>query len=100
MRKNNLRELIDLIKYPIITDKATRLIESNQYTFATDPRANKTQIKLSIEYLFKVKVQSVNTQQAPQKVRRVGKFIGKKPKYKKAIVTLATGDSINLFSED
>ena len=41
MRKNNLRELIDLIKYPIITDKATRLIESNQYTFATDPRANK-----------------------------------------------------------
>jgi large subunit ribosomal protein L23 len=100
MSKNNLRDLIDLIKYPIITDKATRLIESNQYTFATDPKANKTQIKLSIEYLFKVKVQSVNTQSCPQKVRRVGKFIGKKAKYKKAIVTLANGDSINLFSED
>jgi large subunit ribosomal protein L23 len=100
MTKNNLRDLVDIIKYPIITDKATRLIESNQYTFATDRRATKTQIKSSIEYLFKVKVKSINTQNCPQKTRRVGKFIGKKPKYKKAIITLASGDSINLFSED
>merc|ERR1711966_633283 len=52
----NYRQIIDLIKYPIITDKATRLLEINQYAFATDPTANKTEIKTAIEYLFQVKV--------------------------------------------
>ena len=97
---NNFRDLIDLIKYPIITDKATRLIENNQYTFAIDPKATKTQVKASIEYLFKIRVKAINTQNLPQKTRRVGKFLGRKAKYKKAIVTLNQGDSINLFSED
>jgi large subunit ribosomal protein L23 len=95
----NLRILIDLIKYPIITDKATKLLELNQYSFATDPKATKAQIKSAIQYLFQVKVTSVNTQIPSQKSRRVGKFLGTKSLYKKAIITLAQGNSINLFSE-
>lgn len=100
MTKKDERTLIDLIKYPIITDKATRLLESNQYSFATDPKANKTEIKTAIEYLFQVKVTSVNTYNTPIKKRRIGRFIGNKVNYKRAIVTLASGNSINLFSEN
>ena len=99
MIRQNQRTLIDLIKYPIITDKATRLLESNQYSFATDSKADKTEIKLAIEYIFQVKVTSVNTYNTPKKTRRIGRFIGNKANYKRAIVTLASGDSINLFSE-
>lgn len=93
-------DLMDLIKYPIITDKATRLLESNQYSFATAKKSTKAEIKVAIEYLFDVKVISVNTYNSPKKTRRVGKFIGSKPRYKRAIVTLAEGNSINLFSEN
>lgn len=92
--------LIDLIKYPIITDKATRLLELNQYSFAAAKKSNKTEIKLAIEYLFNVKVISVNTYHAPKRIKRVGKLVGSKPQYKRAIVTLAEGNSINLFSEN
>lgn len=97
--KLNKGELVDLIKYPIITDKATRLLESNQYSFATERKSTKEEIKLAIEYLFDVKVISVNTYNSPKKTKRIGKFIGSKPRYKRAIVTLVEGNSINLFSE-
>nr|BDA99182.1 ribosomal protein L23 [Hemiselmis andersenii] len=100
MIKKDQRTLIDLIKYPIITDKATRLLELNQYSFAIDPKANKTDIKSAIEYLFDVKVTSVNTYNTPKKTRRIGRFVGSKTRYKRAIVTLASGDAINLFSEN
>ena len=100
MNNTNYRQIIDLIKYPIITDKATRLLELNQYTFATDLRANKDQIKSAIEYLFKVKVSAVNTYHDPVKKKRIGKFIGQKPTYKRAVVTLQSGSSIDLFSEN
>lgn len=93
------RKLVDLIKYPIITDKATRLLESNQYSFATVNKTTKKEIKLAVEYLFNVKVLSVNTYNAPRKTKKMGRFIGRKPQYKRAIVTLVQGDSINLFSE-
>jgi large subunit ribosomal protein L23 len=96
----NTSTLIDLIKYPIITDKATKLLELNQYSFATDVKASKDKIKSAIEFLFGVKVISVNTNTPPCKYRRVGKFIGNRSRYKKAIVTLAPGNSINLFSEN
>jgi len=94
------RELIDIVKYPIITDKATRLLELNQYSFAIDSKANKIDIKSAIEYLFDVKVVAVNTFNPPQKKRRIGRFIGTRPRNKKAIVTLTEGNSINLFSEN
>ena len=95
----NIQELIDAIKYPIITDKATKLLETNQYTFAVDIKSNKVDIKTAIEYLFNVKVIGVNTSNPPLKQRRIGKFKGNKARSKKAILTLAIGSSINLFSE-
>lgn len=90
----------DNIKYPLITDKATRLLENNQYSFIVNPKSNKVTIKAAIEYLFDVKVIKVNTCHLPKKKRRVGKYIGRKPHYKKAIVILAEGNTINLFAEN
>ena len=89
-----------IIKYPIITDKATRLLENNQYSFIVDRYSDKLAIKAAIEYLFNVKVIKVNTCRLPHKQKRVGKYFGWKPKYKKAIVSLAEGDLINLFTEN
>jgi large subunit ribosomal protein L23 len=88
-----------IIKYPIITDKATRLLENNQYSFIVDRYSDKLTIKTSIEYLFDVRVIKINTCRLPRKKKRIGKYIGWKPQYKKAIVTLSEGDVINLFTE-
>ena len=88
------------IKYPLITDKATRLLENNQYSFIVNRESNKIIIKATIEYLFDVKVIKVNTCHIPKKKRRVGKYIGQKPHYKKAIVILDQGNTINLFAEN
>jgi large subunit ribosomal protein L23 len=90
----------DIVKYPIITDKATRLLENNQYSFIVNPSSDKITIKSAIEYLFNVRVTKVNTCQLPRKKKRIGKYIGWKSQYKKAIVTLADGDKINLFAEN
>ena len=89
MTNTNYRQIIDLIKYPIITDKATRLLELNQYTFATDIKANKEQIKAAIEYLFQVKVVAVNTYHSPIKKRRIGKFIGKNQNISELLLLLS-----------
>ena len=94
------RSNAQIIKYPIITDKATRLLEKNQYSFIVDRYSDKITIKAAIEFLFNVKVIKVNTCRLPGKKKRVGKYIGWKPKYKKAIVSLAEGDVINLFTEN
>ena len=88
-----------IVKYPIITDKATRLLENNQYSFVVDRYSDKTRIKAAIEYLFNVKVVKINTCRLPRKKKRVGKYLGWKPQYKKAIVTLFEGDVINLFTD-
>ena len=93
------RSNAQIVKYPIITDKATRLLENNQYSFVVDRYSNKSSIKTAIEYLFDVKVIKINTCRLPRKNKRVGKYIGWKPQYKKAIVTLSEGDLINLFTE-
>ena len=90
----------NIIKYPLITDKATRLLENNQYSFIVDRSSDKITIKDAIEYLFNVKVIKINTCRLPRKKKRVGKYIGWKPRYKKAIVSLAEGDVINLFTEN
>ena len=94
------RSNAQVIKYPIITDKATRLLENNQYSFVVDRYSDKLTIKASIEYLFNVKVIKVNTCRLPRKKKRVGKYIGWKPQYKKAIISLAEGNVINLFTEN
>ena len=90
----------NIIKYPLITDKATRLLENNQYTFIMDRNSDKITIKNTIEYLFDVKVIKVNSCRLPRKQKRVGKYVGWKPQYKKAIVSLAKGDVIDLFTEN
>lgn len=91
------KSVLDLIKYPILTEKTSRLIEQNQYSFAVDKKADKVSIKAAIEELFDVKVASVNTAHMPLKKRRVGKFIGKRAQHKRAIVTLAPENSITFF---
>jgi large subunit ribosomal protein L23 len=93
------REISDVITRPILTEKATKLLESNQYTFDVPTRRTKLDVKIAIEELFHVRVVSVNTLKPPRKQRRVGKFSGYKPCYKKAIVRLADGDTITLFPE-
>jgi large subunit ribosomal protein L23 len=95
----NPRSVADLVRRPIVTEKATMLLENNQYTFEVDPRATKTQIKAAIQELFNVSVTGISTQNPPRKKRRMGKFMGYKPLYKRAVVTLAAGDSITLFPE-
>lgn len=100
MSKKEPDYLLSLIKYPIVTDKTTRLFENNQYTFATSNNANKEDIKSAIEYIFEVKVKTVNTHNIPKKKRRVGQFIGSRASFKKAIITLINGYTINLFPEN
>jgi large subunit ribosomal protein L23 len=90
----------EIIKYPIVTDKATRLLENNQYSFIVNPKSNKLAIKLAIEDLFDVTVLKINTCNMPRKKKRMGKYVGWKPQFKKAIVTLLEGDTINLFTEN
>lgn len=99
MTRVETRDLPDLIRRPIVSEKATILLEGNQYVFEVVPQATKPQIKEAIQSLFDVKVTSVNTMNLPPKKKRVGRFLGYKPRYKKAIVTLAEGDSITLFPE-
>lgn len=91
--------LADVIRKPVITEKATNAIELNQYTFEVDPRAAKPDIKAAVEKMFDVKVIGVNTMIPPRRTRRVGKFSGKRSQFKKAIVRLADGQKIQLFPE-
>lgn len=93
------RNLPDLIIKPIVTEKATLLMEQEKYVFDVAVKATKPEIKAAIEALFAVKVIKVNTHRPPRRKRRVGRFIGYKPHYKRAIVTLQEGDSIPLFPD-
>ncbi|MGB5771078.1 MAG: 50S ribosomal protein L23 [Crocosphaera sp.] len=99
MTEYNPRDLADLVLKPIITEKATMLLEQNKYVFDVLPKATKPEIKAAIESLFEVKVIGVNTIRPPRKKRRVGKFIGHKSLYKRAIITLEEGNSIPLFPD-
>ncbi len=99
MIQYNPCDLADLVLQPIVTEKATLLLEDNKYVFEVISKATKPEIKAAIESLFNVKVAAVNTMRPPRKKRRVGKFSGFKPQYKRAIVTLAEGSSIVLFPD-
>lgn len=99
MTKYQARDLADLILKPIITEKGTMQMELNKYVFDVLPKATKPDIKAAIESLFDVTVIKVNTLTLPRKKRRVGKFVGYKAQYKRAIVTLKDGDSIVLFPD-
>lgn len=89
----------DIIKRPIITEKSIALKEqNNKYTFAVDPKANKIEIKEAVEAIFNVKVLSVNTLNVAGKAKRMGKYEGTTSAYKKAIVELAEGQTIEAFN--
>ncbi len=87
----------DIILRPVISEKTYGLIDENKYTFLVDPRSNKTQIKQAIETIFDVRVVSVNTMNRAGKQKRRGWVVGKRPDTKRAIVTVAPGDEIELF---
>jgi large subunit ribosomal protein L23 len=87
-----------IIQRSLFTEKSTRQQElANQYVFAVDPRANKRQIAEAVEQLFEVKVVQVRTQNRMGKIHTMGRFSGRRPDWKKAIVTLAEGDTIEVY---
>jgi large subunit ribosomal protein L23 len=88
----------DVIRRPLVTEKSTiGREEQNLATFAVDPKANKHEIKRAVEELFDVKVLRVRTMRQPRKSRRVGMRVGKRAEWKKAIIELAAGQSIEFF---
>ncbi len=88
----------DVIRRPIITEKSSSLKEAgNQYVFEVQRDANKIEIKKAVEKLFKVKVLSVQVALMEGKERRVGRFSGKRPDWKKAIIKLSPKDKITIF---
>ncbi|WP_320673874.1 50S ribosomal protein L23 [Prochlorococcus sp. MIT 1341] len=91
--------LADVIRRPLITEKATNALELNQYTFEVDHRAAKPDIKAAVEQLFEVRVVGISTMNPPRRSRRMGRFAGKRSQVKKAVVRLAEGNSIQLFPE-
>jgi len=89
--------LYEVLRRPLVTEKSTTLQESGKYAFEVDRGANKKQIKESVEKAFKVKVTAVNVINVTGVSKRVGRKMTTSPSWKKAIVTLKTGDKIQLF---
>ena len=91
----------NIIKAPIVTEKSTMASQYRQFVFETAKDANKIEIRKAIEKKFDVKVSSIRTMLMPGKVRqqmtRAGRFHGRRPEWKKAIVTLIEGDKLELF---
>ena len=87
----------DILVKPVVSEKSYALLDENKYTFVVDPRANKTQIKQAVEAVFSVKVESVNTLNRQGKRKRSKTGFGKRKDTKRAIVTLAEGNRIDIF---
>ncbi len=88
----------DIIRGPLVTEKTTLQKElNNQLTFKVDKRANRVEIKDAVEKNFNTKVQKVRTVQVKGKIKQRGRIIGKRPDWKKAIVTLMPGQRIDFF---
>ena len=90
-------EARDVLKRPVITEKSSEAMAEDKYTFDVDPRANKTQVKIAVEEIFDVKVDSVNIINYKPKKKRMGRYQGYTNKRRKAIVKLKEG-SIDLFN--
>ena len=93
----SVRDPRDVLLSPVISEKSYGLLDENQYTFIVLPEANKTQIKIAVEKVFNVKVTSVNTMNRAGKTRRTRNGLGKRKDTKRAIVSLAEGDRIDIF---
>lgn len=93
-----MREPRDVIIRPVVTERSAALQETERkYTFIVARLANKPEIRYAVEKLFSVKVDGVRTANYQGKWRRMGRTIGRRPAYKKAIVTLAEGESIDVY---
>jgi large subunit ribosomal protein L23 len=89
-------EMYDLVRAPVITEKSTMASEHNQVTFRVPLTADKRSVKAAVEGLFKVKVTAVNTIRVKGKTKRFRGTLGRRSDYKKAIVTLAEGQKIDV----
>jgi large subunit ribosomal protein L23 len=87
----------DVIIRPVVSEKSYAGLERNSYTFLVDPRASKTEIKEAVQRIWNVRVVGVNTLHRRGKVKRRGYTRGKRADEKRAVVTLAEGDSIEIF---
>ena len=87
----------DVLIRPIITEKTTLLMQENKYTFQVPLNANKVEIRKAVESIFNVKVEKVATIRVLGKTKRMGRTMGKRSDYKKAIVTLKAGETMELF---
>ena len=87
----------DILIAPVVSEKSYSLLDANKYTFLVHPDANKTEIKIAIEKIFDVKVTSVNTMNRQGKARRTRVGVGRRAATKRAIVSLAEGQSIDIF---
>ena len=92
----NDTKYLEILKAPVITEKSEIAKQDGKYTFKVDPKANKLEIKEAIEKLFNVKVTAIRTINVKPKKRRVGRYTGLTNRTKKAIVTLAEGQTIEL----
>lgn len=92
-----MKDYRDIIVKPIVTEKSMGLLADNKYTFIVDKKANKTEIKNAIENIFNVRVEKVNTMIVKGKPKRMGRFTGRTPDRKKAIIVLKPGQKIKLF---
>ena len=93
-----LLEARDILIRPLITERTTDLMTQGKYVFVVDKRANKIQIADAVKEVFNVKVENVNTVNVKGKKKRMGRSVGKTASYKKAIVKLAAGETIEFFS--
>ena len=93
----NIADPRDILLSPVISEKSYALLDENKYTFVVHPDANKTQIKIAVAEVFSVKVLSVNIINRQGKRMRTKTGFGKRPDTKRAIVTVAAGDRIDIF---
>jgi len=89
--------LYEIVRRPLITEKATLIKEQNRYAFEVVKEANKRQIREAVEAAFKVNVAKVNVMSVPGKMRRIGRRYVMTPSWKKAVVTLESGQKIEFF---
>lgn len=97
MSETKIRDPRDILIAPVVSEKSYGLLDENKYAFIVDRRANKTEIKIAIQQIFGVKVLQVNTTNRQGKSRRTRYGIGKRPNTKRAIVSVAAGDRIDIF---
>ena len=93
-----IRDHRDILLAPVVSEKSYALLDENKYTFLVAPDANKTEIKIAVEAVFKVKVTGVNTLNRAGKKRRTRAGTGKRSDTKRAIVSVADGERIDIFS--